>query len=259
MPNTPRRLVLLALLACVATPGCDEKQKVSRDHVIADYEAARYRQAYDGAESIYHASEGASREEMAYIAGVSAYRLGNADRALVRLIPVTRSNDAVLAGRAAATVGLIYRGRSRNVEALRYLQQAAQKLTDEDRARAYYELGVVQQRLGQFVSARASFDAARNITHDTALRQKLLRERNVDGFALQFGAYSKQPLAQKRSQAVLSKVRAARLTGPRITNATIDGRTLYLVQAGRFATYAEAVKAKRWLSVGDCLIVPVKG
>lgn len=259
MPATPRRLVLLALLATMSLAGCDESQKVSRDDVIADYRAARYQRAYDGAEALAGSSDGAARDEMAYIAGVSAYRLGDHDRALVRLIPVTRSGDAALAGRAAATVGLIYRDRARHDEALRYLQQAATKLAGEDRALAHYELGVAQQRLGRFASARASFDAARQATSDPALRQKLLRERGVNGFALQFGAYSKRPLAEKRSQAVQSKVRAARLSGPRIAAATIDGRTLYLVQAGRFTTHAEAMKAMRWLNISECLIVPTKG
>ncbi len=259
MPSTFRPFALLALLALVPAAGCDEKQKVSRDGVIADYQAARYQRAYDGAEVVYGSADGVGRDEMAYIAGVSAYRLGKHDRALVRLIPVTRSADAAIAGRSAATVGLIYRDRDRHAEAQRYLRQAAQKLDGEDKARAYYELGVVQQRLGRFVQARASFDAAREATGDMALRRKLLQERNVSGFALQFGAYSKQPLAQKRSQAVQSKVRAARMSGPRIVSATIDGRTLYLVQAGRFGTYAEALKAKSWLNVGDCLVVPTKG
>lgn len=255
--HTTAALFFATLTCCLTIAGCGSSSRPTADQAIADYNAGRYPQAYDSAQRISRASYGEQREQMSYIAGISAYRMGDYDGAIDHLKFLVNSENTELAGRAQATLSLAYMAKRNNALALEHLNAAARKLSGNDRAQAYFQMGVIQQRLGQWSAARSSLILAQSNTADPALRRAIAKQLNRDGFTLQFGAYSSQAQANAFSRSIAPMIRAAYLVGPIVkAGAAPDGSTLYLVQAGRFNTQAKAEAARRRIGISDCFVAP---
>lgn len=252
-----RPTILAVVFAVLLTIGCQESTKVSRDAVLSDYSAGRYSQSLAGAEELSRTTAGMERDEARYIAGLSAYRLGKDDLALQYLLTLTSSSDSTTSAKASATVGLIYSDRRQDDQARRHLRAAVGKVTGEDRAQVHYHLGLIEQRAGNWSSARTHFSTAMSYTRDATLRRALTQRMKTDGFAIQFGAYSDPSLANQQAAKVRAAIYRARLGDVRVVASTTDqGQQLYLVQAGHFTTNAAAVNALHRLNHREAMIVP---
>jgi tetratricopeptide (TPR) repeat protein len=248
---------VMVFVPLLVLAGCEPRAAVTRDAVLADYRAGRYRPALRGAELLARRDHGRARDEARYIAGVSAYRLGMDDKAIDYLLPVTGSGDRRLAGQAAATVGLIYSDQRRDAQATRFLRQAVDTLDGEDLAQVHYHLGLIEQRAGHWSQARTQLGTALSYTSDATLRRAIRQRRTTDSFAIQFGAYTKPELATKRAAQITALVHRARIGRVRVApSITETGRQLYLVQAGSFKTNAAAVAGLRRLGHEEAMIVP---
>lgn len=256
MPTHSLRTVMLMVVAGVGLAGCDNVT-VTRDGVFTDYEAGRYQQSFDGARKLTATGGPSQRDEMRFIAGVSAYRMGRDAAALRYLSPLRSSPDASLAGRSGATVGLIHARRGQDELAIEPLVDAAPKLSGDSRARAYYHAATSQQRLGRWASARINLAMAMASTNDPPLRAAIRQRQRTDSFAVQFGAFGSVAAAEAHRQTVLATARRAGLGEPAVVASVTDtGKTLYLVQAGRFASRGPAVEANRRTGLSATFVVP---
>lgn len=253
-----RPTVLIAVLGClIFTGGCETTgaNSAARETMLNDYQAGRYREAYDAARDNLRRGSPADRAHARYIAGASAYQLGRNSEAARHLAPLTGHSDRELAGRANATLGLIHLRRNRHEQAIASFERAADRLQGEDRAHAYYHLAVAQQRLGRWTQARTSLSHAINHSNDRAFRREVQQRLATTGFTLQLGAFSRRANADRAARESRSVASRAGIGSPRVVPSTAgDGARLYLVQVGSFASFDSAVTARRRLGRTDAII-----
>lgn len=246
--------MFLLAVGCLANYGCEATPLVEARR---SYDRSDYAAAYARAEHLYRRLDGAQAGEAAYIAGMAAYQLHDADQAAHYLVLAVASDDSAVAGRAMAQLGLIDHERGRHKSAARRLLQAARRLGGEDRAHAYLSAAVAQQKLGQWKQAVASLGEARRQSHDPGLRSEVKERLLYMGFTLQVGAFAMESNARRAARDVTARANSLHLGEPRMVRAVDhDGRHLILVQVGRFNDYAAASAMGRQLSrVAD--VVPL--
>lgn len=213
--------------------------------VKAAYDAGRYEESYGGATKLARSASGATSEQASYLAGLSAYQLKRYDAAASALNPVTSSKDPALAGRAAATLGMVRIEQNRPKEAVPNLKKAITTLQGEDLAEAEYHLGKAYQLSGDTTNARAHFTMARRTTTSAELRARANEELDKAGYALQIGAYGSLANAKVSADAFDRSGKGAGLGAARIVQSRDRfGKTLYLVQVGYFANLETAQQAR---------------
>lgn len=251
--------MMLVAMAVGGSTGCDNGMTVTPDQVRRYYQRGDYQQSKARALLLRDNSVGRTHEEAQFIAGMSAYRLGQDDQAMRLLEPMSTHADGRIAGPASATVGLILAEANDDERALTYLRRAQASLSGEDQARAYYHQALVEQKMGFWSSARAHLRIAEQQSTNPGLRRQIRQRRDARAFALQLGAYSNQKLAERRAGDIRSRLQAMRLDGPKIVPThTSVARRLYLVQAGRFDTHAQARAAMHRLDDDDVWVVAVE-
>jgi tetratricopeptide (TPR) repeat protein len=251
--------LLLAAGLVIGLAGCDNGMTVTPEQVSRYYQRGDYRQAKARALLLRDNSVGRTHDEAQFMAGMSAYRLGQDDQAMRLLEPISTHADTRIAGPASATVGLILAEANDDERALTYLRRARAYLSGEDQARVYYHQALVEQKMGFWSSAKAHLRLAERQSADPQLRRQIRQRRNAQAFALQLGAYSNQKLAEKRAADMRKQLQTMRLVGPKIVPThTSAAQRLYLVQAGRFDTHAQARAAMHRLDDADVWVVAVE-
>jgi tetratricopeptide (TPR) repeat protein len=227
--------------------------------VYEAYARGDYQQAHQLSRSLADGGGGtnaATRDAAAYMAGLSAARLGQPRTAEAYLRRAARSRDQALAADALAELGLLYAAAARYSDAAAAFEQAAPRLSGEAKAQAYFHAASAQQKLGRHSQARANFTLARTHSRDGAFRARVDDELATTGFTLQIGFFTSVDNARRAAQAV-SPAMTQRLGLPRIVPATdAQGRPGYLVQMGQFSSYASAMATRQSLS-STALIVPL--
>lgn len=260
--------------------GCASQQRsIAESDYAEDYRTGRYADAYDSASAAYLTSGAKRKDDAALIAGLSAQAMNRNADAERWLNLVSRSPDRAVAGRAAATLGLIAQERKQHEEAARLLSDAGDKLGGDESARAYMYAGDSYRALAKDDVAQAMYrraDAA--VDHDAHLRAMIATRLTGGGpaaaqvgapsravpsattqtarypgstaatgaYTIQVGAFSTRQRADK--QAASSKVRAASLGlgVPRVVPTTDrSGKLLYAVRIGRYPTLDAANSARR--------------
>lgn len=248
--------LLLPLLGACAGPAAQRPGAQA-------FEQRRYDQALREAEAAAGSPASPSNPQAALIAGMAAHAAGKADVAQTWLVPLTKSSDRGVAGRANLTLGQIALDRGRNVDAVGHLTSASESLGGDDAARAAMQAGDAYRRLKMNDEAKAQYDTAARLAQDEPLR-KIIAERqagragppapagapvvanpnaaNPNGpFTIQFGAYGDGVKAQRQAAAVRATAAKAGAPGPRIVpTRSQDGRSLYAVRVGLYSTRAEA-------------------
>lgn len=256
-----RGLAVAAAVATIATAGtgCAARPVSGHSEILADYNAGRYRQAYDKAAATWPRTQASTREEIGYLAGLSAYRLQRYSNAKTYLEPLTRGTNSEIAGNAAATLGLSAYEQGDYRTAVDRFKQAAERLTGEGKAEAAYYAGLSHQQLQQWSQARLQFQVARGITEDPALIQKLDAEIRASGFTLQLGVFTARDNAQKRAAEFNASHDARTLGEARVTQRPGQGgRTFHVVQVGEFPSYNAAERARQGLNY-PTIITPLSG
>lgn len=243
--------------------------------------AGRYSEAYQQAvETINETEPGRQRDEAALVAGLSASQIDRSEDARRWLEPLTRSSERDIAGRAGAGLGLMNQERGRHVEAAALLKEASEKLTGDEAARAAYQAGQSYEALGMRDQARVQYALAANQATDPALKSRAQQRGQSSAvapvpvgktggagggasgsggasgggasasggggaYALQLGVFAK---LQNAEECVRKNSPIATRLGlglPRVEQRVDDGRTVYAVRIGRFATKDEASGRKR--------------
>jgi tetratricopeptide (TPR) repeat protein len=245
-------LAAACLCACATTP----PQSIST--LTDTYNQGNYAAAYEDGARLARSNSAVQRDNAAYIAGLSAQKLGRLKDAETYLRQAAASRDAQLAGDALASLGLVYAESARHDLAARELLRAADKLTDShQRANAFLYAAISQQKLGQWAQAKTNLVLARNANPDPAFQRRIAEQLTVNGYALQTGAFSEPDNARRAAQQLASKAKSLRLGTPRLVQ-TVNraGQSLTAVQVGEFATFAAAQDARDRLG-GSAIIVPL--
>jgi len=204
-------------------------------------------------------SRKADRELAAYIGGLAAQKQGDLAEAERLLRIASLSADTHIANDAAISLGLAFSEMGKHGDAAFVLQRTADRLTGEDRAKAYFYAGIAQQKVGRWGQARTSLVLARAASQGPKLWQAVNEQLQVTGYTLQLGAYRNPTYARSAVQN-----HAARLTALGIGPAQLvrgrdsQGREVTFVQAGRFHLFQQAARAKASLGTVDSIIVPLK-
>lgn len=248
-------LIALPLVGCQSTPPTR-----SLDSALVDYRSKRYRMAHSRAAAIAGESKGLRRDQAAYLAGLSAYKLGDLNKAQQQLTSAAQSPDRITAGKAKAVLGLVRVGQHRPREAAGLLAEASGALTGEDSRRAAYQASLAYQLAGDETSA----GAWKRIANAGQTRGQQVLAMSAEGgggrFSLQAGAFRQRKHADKAARNVAQVVQQHGLGGIRIIESRDDrGRILYLVQFGAFQTRSAASNARRLVGRLEVIVAPSIG
>jgi tetratricopeptide (TPR) repeat protein len=252
-----RALLAAAALACAALlSGCSSG---SAGEAVKMYEAGNYAEALREAETVHEKTRnGSTSEQAALVAGLSSYELGRYDDAEKWLRPLTRSTDRNISGRALAATGLIGVRRDRFSTAAIDLTAAGRRLQGNDAAQANFYAGECHALLGNLHRARSAYVSALRSADDPELRQKIASRQSGGEYSLQFGAFSNKANADQALAAAARRASAAGLDAPRLVSTPdVSGRTIHLVQLGRFKTRNEAITARSKLG-GEAAVVQAR-
>lgn len=253
-----RWIVLGCLLLAVMT-GCGTEHYLSQlQDAQRSFEQQNYAKTYRLASSVAKANSPELATQGQYLAGVSARRMGKDEDAQQYLSQATRSTDPALAGDAWAELGFLYNRQDRFREAAEAFGNAAVRLNGQDRANAYFQAGIAQQKLGFWPAARSSLLLARGYNKDATIGSQIDNYLETVGFTLQVGAYRSQANAQQRVKDVASRTQYLRVGLPQITRTfSSEAGTYFRVHVGRFTDYASAAYALKQMGFSDALIVPL--
>ncbi|MCC7147396.1 MAG: SPOR domain-containing protein [Phycisphaeraceae bacterium] len=242
---------LLLLAGCAAKQPATPKLSQAYDA----YNQGNFASAYQLAHTL--ADRQPSREA-AYMAGLSAYRLGSFGPAKRYLTIASTSADRKLAGDSLATLGMIYTSENRFAEAANAYEKAGAALAGQERANAYFYAGLSLQKLGRWSQARSDFTLARSASTDREFLQRVVEQMATTGFTLQTGYFSVQDNARHAAEDLAPLAAQQRLGLPRIVIATdASGKPGWMVQVGQFSSYTSANEARRRLNHPTAIIVPL--
>lgn len=259
MTQTIRKYLLYGCMVAVGlmAAGCGAQSDQRLKEAYDAYDRHDYATALNKAEQSLQAATGPTADEAAYLAGRSAQELEQTAKAQQYFNRASRSSNPQLAGDSFASLGLILAQQERFDQAASVFLQAAQKLSGQDRAEAYFHAAAAQQKIGQWSQARANLALARKSSTDQSFLANVAQQLRTNGYTLQVGAFADAGNAQRAIQAFLRDRRVLQIGGPRLVDAAdAQGRSLTLVQIGRFSTYAAARSARTKAGLDSAIIVP---
>src|SRR5262245_42268725 len=126
---TMRRIAPLSLIVFIALTGCGSKEKTGdMKTAVADFNNGRYTQSRDAATQAMGKSSGSAKDDAAYLAGLSAYQLGDTDEAERRWVVSANSSNEETAANSKAMLGQLRLDQNRPREAAELLSDAATHL-----------------------------------------------------------------------------------------------------------------------------------
>jgi tetratricopeptide (TPR) repeat protein len=196
--------------------------------------------------------------EASYIRGMSYAQAGDRPAAyadLGRAAAMKTQSDTVW--RASVVLGTLYFEDRHWNEAARHFHEALVRMPPEKpRDAVLYRMGLCQERMGRWSAARPYYSELlakfpRSGFADGARRR--LRQ-NAQNFAVQCGAFRTRAFAERRNAELRQKGLETYI------QEVVRGKTpLYVVLAGRYTSYDEAVAAQRAIKrdfVPDAVLWP---
>jgi tetratricopeptide (TPR) repeat protein len=246
MPTQRKRhLVMILALSGAALSGCESTPSTgSLQDAVTDYNAGRYEQARETATAVLTSgTSGADRGEAAYLAGLSTYRQGRLKAAQDYFHKALTARDDQVVGRSRAMLGVIQLDQGHPTEAASLLSDAAKQLKGPEG----------QEAARQAASAYAA--AGTPLTGSRWTKATGSSLSTATAFALQVGAFRERNRAENAARAVeplarqhaLGPVQVIQRTDPR-------GRTLFLVQLGRFSTRNAASLARNRIGQSEYIV-----
>lgn len=139
-----------------------------------------------------------------------------------------------------------------------WFQKAATSTNPEVKGKAMAMLGIIASNRGDETAAQLAFsNAATNLQgidkQNASQRSGTLHKLN--NYTLQFGAYREKENAKKAIESISNALQKANLGNAWITEEKSKiGRTLYLVQAGRFPTRISASSSRNEHPLPQCVV-----
>ncbi len=252
---------LLCMVMAIFMTGCASSGNTAKgDHdYVKAYESGRYAQAYEDSAAAAARTSGFQHDQAALIAGLSAHALNRNDEAEKQLSPLVAGSDSKVAGEAGATLGLIAAERGRHDKAVGFLSDAGKKLQGDQAARAFMYAGDSYKSMSRDADARGMWSLAQTkVTNDSSLKVMIgdrlkgptapvtpTPQAQAKGtkYTVQVGAFSSYTNAQRQ----LSRFKA--YGTPRVVETNKNGKKLFVVRIGSYATKTQADKVAK--SVGS--------
>lgn len=172
-----------------------------------------------------------------YLAGLSAYQLGDEDEARRRLTAATTELDGQDAGKAWAALGLVELTQDRPGPAAEAFGAAWPALSGEDARQAARFAAAAHQQLGD-EQAAADWDRIAAGPADVSPRP--------GSFTIQVGAFRQRDRAERAAVDAAEVAQGMGLAPVRIvTRSDQRGSVLFVVQLGTFGTRTEAASARQ--------------
>jgi len=223
----------LALTGCAATDG----GSASLESALGHYHAQRFSRAKQQAERVSAGSHGVLRGRAEYLAGVSAYKLGDHDEARRRLTAALATLDGEDAATARAALGLVELARDRPVPAAEAFAGAWPGLAGEDARQAAIFAVHAYEQAGNEAAAAEWARVPHGRRNPSAVG---------NGFTIQVGAFRERLRAERAAVDATRITREMGLAPVRIvTRNDRRGGVLYVVQLGHFGTRTEASDARQ--------------
>lgn len=252
-------MVLLAV-TLTFTQGCETSTSVnSLTDIRSAYDAQNYNKAYHLGARMSAYEQGPAAQQAAYMAGMSAYKLGRSTEAIQQLSSAAQSSDKGMAGDALATMGLLYARQNNHTRAAQAFLAAAGRLQEQGRANAYFFAAVSEQKIGHWALARTHLSLARNDSRDTNFKQQVDDQLAVTGYSLQVGAFADDDNANAAAAKWSKRVGDLHIGWPRLVRQTTsDGKTVTTVQIGQFSSYTTALMARKEIGDSEAIVVPLR-
>lgn len=268
--------VSLAFHVLASLQGCATGDaRANLDQSVAAFDRGEYPVALERAEkAASQATSTKDADEAAYMAGMSAFRLGDYTAAERWLTEATRAADRWTAGQAGVMLGNARLKLSRPREAGTAFAAAAQKLAGEDArkariaaANAYKEAGDLRAADEQFRLADVpTIAVAQGTSGGVATSQNPVPpaaggsagtgNQGVGPYVLQGGAFRDRSKAEARADELRPKSVRAGLGEPRIAaRRTADGSSVYAVQIGGFPDRRTAERALGTLGANGVVVL----
>jgi len=284
--NTVALSLALASLffgGCASTPATNSAGQPTYAEL---YSAGKYAEAQDVAAAVGKTASGPEKERAQLIAGLAANARDRDYEAEPFLRPLLESSDPNISGRAGAAMGLIAQRAGKHPKAVELLTASARKLEGHQSARAWLYAGDSYRSLGEDAKAREAYSKASALatpraSSDTTLKA-LIENRMVPSsvtvgptirsggsaptstarssgslsssvqgkYTLQVGAYGSRQRAQATADKLLQLTTSLGLGTPRVIDTTTKGKTVTVVQIGRFANQQAAETARRKVGSG---------
>ena len=129
-------IYFVAVLAIASATACQSAQPDRLDGAITSYEAKNWKQSLEQSSAVQNESSGIVRDQAAFLAGLSAYQLGNYSEAQTRFQISEQSMDAQTAGDSKVMLGDLMVHQKRYGDAANYYDAAADKLSGNSSRRA---------------------------------------------------------------------------------------------------------------------------
>ncbi len=241
--------------------GCNNAQpSVDLDKAITQYQSRQYHASYAIARDLEKSSTGAAKKDAAYLAGVSARRLGRDAEAIRYLEGVASHSDKLTAGAANAELGMIYAKRKQHRRAKSYFERAVKMLENEDQAEALFRLGLSERALNEDTAARAHMSLAVSRSKSASFKRKVRTHLAATGYTLQLGSFTRLRNAEAMVKRVQSTALRAGVGYPRVVEGkTSSGKTIYRVRVGAFSTHDSALKSRTRLGRRDAIVTRMTG
>ena len=243
MSNTCARRVagpvpglVLGAIAPLVLAGCAVTQggSATLDTAQGDYHAQRFSRAKEHADMVSAGRDVSLRGRAEYLAGLSAYKLGNHDEAHRRLTVAIATLDGEEAAKARAALGLVELARDRPAPAAESFAAAWPGLRGEDAWQAAvfavhaYEQAGNEAAATEWTRSRPGGDQRRPSAAGS-------------GFTIQVGAFRERVRAERAAVDAAEVTQEMGLAPVRIvTRNDRRGGVLYVVQLGSFDTRTEA-------------------
>ncbi len=283
--TTLRNAVALSLsLACLVFGGCSSTpatNSTGQPTYAELYSAGKYAEAQDAAAAVAKNASGSEKERAQLIAGLAANARDRDYEAEPFLRPLLESSDQNISGRAGAAMGLIAQRAGKHAKAVELLTSSAAKLEGHQAARAWMYAGDSYRSLGEDAKTREAYSRASTLAATDATLKSLIDSRmnppSVAGgsssrpgvpslagvrpdhpanahpngkYTLQVGAYGSRQRAQATADKLLGLTTGLGLGAPRVIDTTVKGKTVTVVQIGRFADQQAAESARRRVGSG---------
>jgi cell division septation protein DedD len=250
------------------TTGCKSSpsnQSGQMKLALDEYHAQHYSQAQQHASEAVTESTGAQKDRANYLAGMSAYQMGQTDEAERRWLAAAESSDVEIAGNSKAMLGQLRLDQGRNREAATLLSDAAGQLKGDDSIQARQRAQLAYQQSGDSEGARKVIStntapAKSGSTPANAPSKKLLPAPSNSSYAIQVGAFNDLKRAQHAADEAERLSKAQGLGSVRMVSRHDEhGQAVYIVQLGNFTSRDEAVAARTKLGRLEYIVAPSTG
>lgn len=254
-----QRIIIATVLAigmAFTAVGCAGRARADIVTARAALDAGNYQEAYDVSSRVLNRSGGTARHEAAYLAGLSAYRLKRFSEAEELLTMAASTNTSQLRGKSMAMLGLVYIDGGRLDVAARTLSKAAEFLTGQDRANAYFYAAVASQRLNRPAEARTLMMLAARYNVENDMGDRITQALRTTGYTIQIGIFADAAQARAAGERLLGRSQSLGIGYPRVEHRKrADGQVIHLLQIGRFSTFNAAAAKRHELGINDAVIV----